>query len=266
MKFFSPAKINLFLRVLYRRADHFHEIFSLMQAISLGDVLTFEESDREMLTHSHPGLPHGDANYIIRALRLFQKKTGYLRPISIHVDKNTPIEGGLGGGSSNVATTLWALNKLSNFAVKEERLKEWAGTISSDAPFFFSSGTAFSMGRGEKIMSLPPPRPRVVWLARPEGKGLPTAMVYQHCHYNTTTYSTSKREPLLNDLEPAAFELRPDLSRLKKELKELGFEAVTMTGSGTTFFCFGDIHPNLPGIKFSKVNFLSRSCDWYRLK
>ena len=269
MKFFSPAKINLFLRVLYRREDRFHEIFSLMQAISLGDTLTFEESEREILTCSHPQLSHGEANYVTRSLRLFQKKTGYSRPLSIHVDKQTPIEGGLGGGSSNVATTLWALNKLSNFGVKEERLREWAGTISSDAPFFFSSGTAFAMGRGENIRSLTPSAPRMVWLASPEGKGgLPTSLVYTHCRSGATATfrPMSDRGLLLNDLEPAAFKLRPDLAQLKKELVELGFESVTMTGSGATFFCFGDIHPCLPGVQFSRVSFLSRSCDWYRLK
>jgi 4-diphosphocytidyl-2-C-methyl-D-erythritol kinase len=269
VKLFSPAKLNLFFRVLHKRDDGFHEIASLMQAISLGDTLTFEENSHELLTTSDPHLSCDESNTITQALRLFQKKTGYLKSLRIHVEKQTPMEGGLGGGSSNVATTLWALNTLSGLAIEEETLRKWAGEISSDAPFFFSSGTAFTTGRGEIVENMSPLKSRTLWLAKPEGKGLSTPLVYQHCHPNVHNIAPRlmlERFIFLNDLEMPAFKLRPDLEQLKEDLIKLGFETVVMTGSGTTFFCLGDIDPHLPGIQFIKTRFLSRTSDWYRLK
>ena len=87
----------------------------------------------------------------IKLALCFKKKTGYSQPLHIHVEKKIPIKGGLGGGSSNAATTLWAINKLSKLNIDEKELQKWAGQISSDSPFFFSKGTAFSTGRGEQI-------------------------------------------------------------------------------------------------------------------
>ncbi len=230
-----------------------------MQAISFGESLTFELSERDRLTTSDPKLPCDESNLINRALTTFREKTGYRRPLHIHAEKQIPQEAGLGGGSGNCATTLFALNQLSGLAIDEERLREWAGEISSDAPFFFSSGSAFATGRGELIESLTPLKPLSLWLARPKGEGLSTPLVYNHWHPN-------KAEALPhyhNDLELPAFKLRPDLAQLKEKLLKLGFETVVMTGSGTTFFCLGAGDPNLPDVEFIKTHFLSRSADWY---
>jgi len=132
--------------------------------------------------------------------------------------------------------------------------------------FFFSSGTASTTGRGEIVESLAPLKSRILWLAKPEGKGLSTPLVYQHCRPNVhdiDPHSMLKQPVFLNDLEFPAFKLRPDLAQLKEDLIKLGFETVAMTGSGTSFFCFGDIDPRLPGIQFIKTSFLSRTSDWY---
>lgn len=267
MKLFSPAKINLFFRVLKKQESGFHEIASLMQAISLGDILRIEKGHLDQLTTSDPDLPCDERNLIHQALRLYREKTGYSEPIRIHVEKRIPMEGGLGGGSGNVATTLWALNQLSGIGIKEDRLRKWAGEISSDAPFFFSSGTAYTEGRGEVVTSLDPFPSQIIWIAKPQGKGLSTPWVYEHCRpnfHNIDPQEMLQNNLYLNDLEFPAFKLRPDLAKLKEDLLNLGFEKVGMTGSGTAFFCFGLINPKLEGVHFFKTTFLSRQPhEWY---
>ncbi|MBF5058578.1 4-(cytidine 5'-diphospho)-2-C-methyl-D-erythritol kinase [Candidatus Neptunochlamydia vexilliferae] len=257
MKLFSPAKLNLFFRVLKKRTDGFHEIASLMQAISFGDTLHFEVSDKDTFTCTDPSLPTDETNFVPRARTLFREKTSFIQPIAIHLEKKVPIEGGLGGGSSNIATTLWALNQLSGLHIDEGTLSSWAGELSSDAPFFFSWGTANVTGRGEKVEPLKPLPPQSLYLAKPKG-GLSTPLVYKHCCPNDSKEG--------NDLEAAAFALRPDLGDLKRELLALGFETVTMTGSGTTFFCTGAVEqPTLPDVNFWKTSFLWRKeGNWYK--
>jgi len=269
MKFFSPAKLNLFFLVLNKRRDGFHEIASLMQAISLGDVLTFKESKKPLLTTSHPSLPCDEANHVTQALKLFQKKTGYLQPFHIHIEKHIPIGGGLGGGSSNVATTLWALNRLSGLSIEENLLRKWAGNISSDAPFFFSSGTAFIRGRGEIVEELAPLKLPFLWVAQPEGKGLSTSLIYRNHRlqpYPIDPDLMLKQRIFFNALEPTAFAVRPDLARVKRGLMDVGFDKVVMTGSGSSFFCIGDMNLPFPGVKCIKTTCLARSYDWYSMK
>lgn len=273
MKLFSPAKLNLFFRVLNQREDGFHEIASLVQAISLGDTLSFKESHHDCLTCSDPTLPVNEKNFVHQAHTLFRKKTGFNLPIAIHLEKKIPVEGGFGGGSGNVATTLWALNQISGMHLDEEILRTWASEISSDAPFFFSTGTAYVTGRGEQVYSLPPLEKKSLYLAKPAG-GLSTPLVYKHCIPNVNEIDpkillgkalTGSVEGV-NDLEYAACALRPDLWELKEGLIHLGFETVVMTGSGTGFYCMGPVeHPSLPNIDFWKTTYLSRQDQWYLL-
>lgn len=274
MKLFSPAKLNLFFRVLSKREDGFHEIASLMQAISLGDYLTFEESSDDRLTCTDPSIPTDERNFIARARNLFQEKTGWDKKVAIHAEKAIPAEAGLGGGSGNIATTLWALSQLSEKNIAEEELKKWAGELSSDAPFFFSTGTAYATGRGEAVFSLPPLEKQTLYLAKPEG-GLSTPLVYKHCEPNVNDIDPKQllgsalggHLEGVNDLEYAAFALRPDLFQLKEGLYNLGFTNVTMTGSGTGFYCMGPVeNPSLPHVQFWKTSYLARSKAWYALE
>ncbi|WP_420422229.1 4-(cytidine 5'-diphospho)-2-C-methyl-D-erythritol kinase [Simkania sp.] len=265
---FSPAKLNLFFRVLAKREDGYHEIASLMQAISLGDILHFERGDFDTLTASDSSLPCDETNLIWRARELFREKTGLSFPIQIHVEKRIPVEAGLGGGSSNLATTLWALNELSGSVATEADLRKWAGTFSSDAPFFFSPGSAYCTGRGEKIAALAPLPKRKLWLAKPEG-GMSTPLVYRHCKPNACSSEDPEKllhdQVFVNDLEAPAFALRCELGQVKRDLLSLGFDSVVMTGSGSTFFCFGDVEaPKLAGVEMIPVTFFSRpeNC-WY---
>ncbi len=112
MKLFSPAKLNLFLRVLSKRKDGYHEIASLFQAIDFGDILTFALSDKDKLTSSDPSIPHDRSNLIFQAADQFRRQTGLHFGLEVDLEKKIPTQSGLGGGSSNAATTLWALNEL----------------------------------------------------------------------------------------------------------------------------------------------------------
>ena len=154
---FSPAKINLYLHVIKKRTDGYHDISSLFQAIDLGDTLHFEWSNHEpdKLTCTDPNLTTDSSNLIMKAVLLFRQKTDWHHPVSIHLEKRIPIQSGLGGGSSNAATTLWALNEKAGRPASIEQLQTWSAEIGSDIPFFFSEGTAHCLGRGEEVKSIP---------------------------------------------------------------------------------------------------------------
>src|SRR5262249_13981075 len=103
----SPAKINLFLRILGKRPDGYHELASLFQAIDLADTIHFSLSDADHLTCTDPAIPVDRSNLIWKSVNLFRRKTGLNFHLKIHLEKKIPHQAGLGGGSSNAATTLW---------------------------------------------------------------------------------------------------------------------------------------------------------------
>ncbi len=259
MRLFSPAKLNLFFRVLGKRADGYHEIASLFQAINVGDFLTFEVTKGEdELFCSDSSLPCDESNLIFRALRLFREKTKESFGLRVFLEKRIPMEAGLGGGSSNAATTLFALNELKKTGIEEKELQHWGAELGSDIPFFFSKGTAYCRGRGEIVTDVSHFPPVSGWIARPLHKGLSTALVYQKC-----TQQALCDAPFFNDLEPAAFSLMPELLQLKKELQAFGFDQVSMTGSGSAFFCLGKkTAPSLSGVQFIPFQSIQRE-RWY---
>lgn len=260
--------------MLNKRPDGFHEIASLYQAISLGDFLTITPSDEaDSLTCNDPSIPTNNSNLILRAAALFRRKMGMDVHFSFDLEKNIPIEAGLGGGSSNAATTLWGLNQFLGTKISDQTLAEWGAELGSDIPFFLSQGRAYCRGKGEILHPEDRVDSKALWIAKPKG-GLPTPAVYQ----NVTLAALTSRDPesalhshrtsapiFFNDLENAAFKLAPQLTKTKQALLELGFEQVHMTGSGTAFFCLGSVdQPNLPQIDFFPAEFLFRDADsWY---
>lgn len=250
---FSPAKINLFLKVIDKRIDGFHNLASLFQTISLGDFLHFsrnDQEDRDFLTCTNSSIPIDQSNLILKAANLFRKKTGIKLYIKVHLEKHIPNEAGLGGGSSNAATTLWALNLLSNSTISQDLLAIWSAEIGSDIPFFFSLGTAFVTGRGEFFQNLPSLDLKSFSVIKPKF-GLSTSAVFKNLKLDCLNNTDANFEQLaveiakgyykfFNDLEISAFELKPELKKIKENLQNLGFNNVTMSGSGTSFFCFGD--------------------------
>jgi 4-diphosphocytidyl-2-C-methyl-D-erythritol kinase len=271
---FSPSKLNLFFRVLRKRDDGYHEIASLFQAISLGDFLHVGLSEEDDFTCSDESLS-SSSNLVIKARELFRDKTGMRHPFKIHLTKRVPIQAGLGGGSGNAASALWAFNQLLGKPAEIKELIKWSMELGSDVPFFFSNGTAFCRGRGEILENVPPLEASLVWIAKPK-MGLSTKLVYEShqadASSNVDPYSVLQafrngRPDYFNDLERSAFRLLPALSNIKNNLLEAGFETVVMTGSGTAFFCLGEAQPpSLKNIEFFKVHFIRRreGC-WYEL-
>ncbi|NGX53962.1 MAG: 4-diphosphocytidyl-2-C-methyl-D-erythritol kinase [Chlamydiae bacterium] len=252
MKLFSPAKLNLFLRVLSKRQDGYHEIASLFQAVDFGDTLTFALSDKDRLTSTNPSIPHGPSNLIFKAADQFRRKTGLHFGLEVDLEKKIPIQSGLGGGSSNAATTLWALNELHGRPVSEGQLLQWASEIGSDVAFFFSQGTAYCTGRGEILDPLPSlGLSKPFWIIKPPG-GLSTPAMYQKLQLNPNPDPRELLEDFLsgkpryhNDFEEPAFKERAILGDLKEKLQKSGYEVVAMTGSGTAFFAIGEKRPDL---------------------
>lgn len=273
-KFRSPAKINIFLKVLSKRPDGYHELSTLMQAIDLCDILDihFTTGD-DLLTCTDPTIPTDQHNLCNKALNLFRKKTGEDFKVHIHLNKRIPVQAGLGGGSSNAATVLWALNELSGLDVPLEDLIEWSGEIGSDITFFLSEGTAFCTGRGEKIEKIDPiMQKEPMWILKPQD-GLSTPEVFRNFDIKSIAPDDSatlltqyrKGSPVyMNDLQVAAFKALPFLQQIKNELHQSGYKNVTMTGSGSAIFCFGDTPPIIPNVKCFRTQFLNRSVDsWY---
>lgn len=290
LNLFSPCKINVFLRITGKREDGFHELASLFHVISLGDTIKFSlsPSKKDRLSTNVPGVPLDDKNLIIKALNFYRQKTGSDKHFWIHLDKKVPTGAGLGGGSSNAATALWAANQFSGCPVTEKELQEWSGEIGSDIPFFFSRGAAYCTGRGEFVQDIPPPVPLDVpmVLIKPP-QACATAEVYKKLQLD----QTSKFDPLrllerisqdgisqdvcINDLEAPAFEVLPSLKRLKKRIMAASrgeYEAVFMSGSGSTIVGIGSSDPpqfiyddeDFKDVFVSEAKFLTREENqWY---
>lgn len=243
MLFRSPAKVNLFLRVLKKREDGFHEIASLFSAINLFDFLTVSTSNHNRFTCSSPHLPLDENNLVVRALHLFREKTGLKFPVEINLEKHIPMEAGLGGGSSNGATTLYALNQLFDAPLSKEQLMELGSLLGSDVPFFFSSGAAYCTGRGELVTDVSIPAYSFN-LHQPQ-VGSPTPAVFKAFDLSFRSHlspldllkSFQEHRPLyVNDLESAAFVVNPALKAFKESLSAQ-YETVAMSGSGSAFIC-----------------------------
>ena len=176
----APAKVNLYLEVLGKRPDGYHEIATLMTAIDLYDVLTIDDepTGNLSLTCDLPELSCGPDNLILKAAGLLKTRTGCLRGAAIHLTKRIPWASGLGGGSSDAAAALAGLNDLWKLGLSKPELAELSGEIGSDVPFFYSTPAAWCTGRGEIVEAVPLSRTLDFVVVCPE-TGLGTAEVYR---------------------------------------------------------------------------------------
>ena len=169
MKIKAHAKINLTLEALGRRPDGYHEVRTLLQTVDLADDLQIGASTRIELECSQPGL-EGPDNLVWKAADALRKASGCDRGARIELKKHIPIGAGLGGGSSDAAATLRALNDLWELGMGDDELQPIAASLGSDVPFFLRGGTALGEGRGDRITGLPDtPRHWLVLAYPPEG-------------------------------------------------------------------------------------------------
>ena len=157
----APAKLNLYLRILARRPDGYHELETLFERIDLADELTFTLQSQDITVHcDDPTLTCGPENLVTKAALLLQQTAGISQGAAIHLSKRIPIAAGLGGGSSDAATVLIGLNQLWDLRLSEQRLRELASQLGSDVPFFIGQHAfAIGRGRGDRCEPLPAPLP-----------------------------------------------------------------------------------------------------------
>ena len=263
----APAKLNLFLEVLGKRDDGFHEIETLMVAVTIFDTiyLLATREDRIQLTcETAPGIqacvpahgaaaswmgdvPTGSSNLVVRAVERLRDEAGIRAGAAIRLIKRIPSAAGLGGASSDAAAALAAANAAWQLGWPRERLQALAAGLGSDVPFFFGSGAAICRGRGERMELLPHPARLHVVVVRPPA-GLSTTEVYRHCSPADRPIplaplaaawcggGTRIGRHLHNRLEPAAAKLTPWIDRLRSVFDRLDCLGQQMSGSGTSYY------------------------------
>jgi 4-diphosphocytidyl-2-C-methyl-D-erythritol kinase len=240
VKQFAPAKINLYLHILGRRPDGYHELEMLMAPISLGDILQIDLLDSGLeFTCSDPALADARDNLATRAARLFFDEFKLKMGARIHLQKQVPAGAGLGGGSSDAATVLLALRQLTGVPCANDKLAELALRLGSDVPFFIYRTAAICRGRGERIEPVVLKETCQGLLVHP-GFGVSTPWAYKTYAQNPVPGEAGRALAgfiLRNDLEPAAFSKYPWLPTAKTWLRQQPeTHDALMSGSGSSVF------------------------------
>jgi len=247
----TPAKINLFLRVLERRADGYHNIETIFQAVDLQDELIIEKaSDASIFTVPGYSNLENEQNLVIKAIRRLELQIGSDLPAKIQLNKNIPIAAGLGGGSANAAAALIGVCSLFDLDLSEEAIYEMARSLGADVPFFLNGGSAVGRGVGDVLTPIDLPVDYSILLVNP-GFDVSTAAVYQKLSSSLTGPALDGKlctviqehqhlEDLLhNDLQAVAEGLYPEISEVRIFLRRNGLKKTLVSGSGPTVFAIG---------------------------
>ncbi len=247
----APAKVNLFLEVLGKRLDGYHELETLMVAVNLYDTLVFQEEKSGAIEFrtDDATIPRGPTNLVVRSAHLLREETGSQgRGASIWLRKRIPAAAGLGGGSSDAAATLAALNALWKLGLPLTELSALGARLGSDVPFFFHTPAAVGRGRGELLTPISIPNPLHLVLVCPE-EGVSTAEVYRRL---IVPNARRRIEPVLeslargdsvelgrqifNRLEATACQLCPAITTAHEAIRASGLAGPIVTGSGSASF------------------------------
>ncbi len=256
----APAKINLFLQVTGRRPDGYHELVSLMQKLRLADTLNVQLVDGAIsLTCTDPALPVDDGNLAWRAAEHFFRHTGCRGGARITLEKKIPVAAGLGGGSSDAAAVLLALNHLCRAGLTEDELADLGLTLGADVPFFVRTApAALARGIGERLTPARGLSLGTVLLVNP-GFPVSTKWVYENLaltsegnpyilapgsatlnsgYFGSGSIDLKAAETafFVNDLESVTINNYPEIGRIKESLLDFGARVALMSGSGPTVF------------------------------
>ncbi len=248
----APAKINLSLDVLGKRPDGYHDLASIFVSIALWDTLALWPAPTGSVSIFCDQAALGtDDNLVIRAARLLMRATGVEIGVRVELRKMIPTQGGLGGGSSDAATMLLALNTWWGLGLSTTRLAELGAELGSDVPFFIFGGTALVEGRGERVQQLPDLAPLWLLIVKPP-VAIPTPRIFREltaagyttgaatralvAHIQAGTLPPLTDTTLVNALEPIALSAYPDVAAAQACLRDAGATCVRMSGSGPTLY------------------------------
>lgn len=250
----SPAKINLFLHVIRRRSDGYHELATLMCPLTFCDRVRITPITKGFrIRCPHPWVPEDDANLAHRAAVRFARETASRqnRPLSggfqIAIQKRIPVGAGLGGGSSNAAAVLRGLNRIHHHPFSIQELMRMGRDIGADVPFFLRGRAALATGVGDRLHPCPNLPPMAVLLVDP-GIFVSTAEVYKNLDLGLTNCQKKHKDlplkfcpselatRLCNDLETVSLNRHPEISEVKRVLIESGARGALMSGSGSSVF------------------------------
>ena len=256
MKEYAPAKINLFLDVIRKREDGYHDLGTMFQTIDAGDTVSAEirEDGRITLCYNEPQDYPLESDLVYKAAKLLQQESGTTHGADIYLKKVMPLGAGLGGGSADAAATLRLLNQLWKLKFKAERLEEIGARLGADVPFLVRGGTAFAEGIGEKLTFVKPlqlPGEAHLLIATPLDAvptkdayaGVPKSGADRWEAYKVKCMRSGKAASvdfamnnLYNAFETSVFPKHPLVKELKDELLRLGAKCALMSGSGASVF------------------------------
>ena len=255
----SPAKVNLYLRIVSKRPDGYHELETVMVPLDFGDHIVFEPRATGItLVCDNPDLPVDDTNLALRAAKLFAQTFGVTKGVAITLQKRTPLAAGLGGGSSNAATVLLGLNRFWAVNAAQEKLAPLAASMGSDINFFLASSAALCGGRGEQVTPIPCKFSGEILLVNP-GFGISTKWAYESLprqNRGRVGAGLTAKPPevklltralaegdlagvgraLFNSLEAPSIGKFPVLKLIKDTMRACGAAGALMSGSGATVF------------------------------
>lgn len=254
LRLYSPAKLNLFLKVLNKRPDNFHNLETIFERINLLDEirLTANSTGKIKIICDHPQVPKGPKNLVYKVSQMLKKEFGITQGVTINIKKNIPVAAGLAGGSTNAATTLLGLNKIWEIGLSQKQLVEIGAKIGSDVAFFlYNSSWALGQGRGERITPLKIKKklwhvvviPRIKMYSKDVFERLNLKLTKKRADANILTLALKTQSALQvgnllhNDLETSILSIRPQLLQVKERLLKYHFYGVSFSGSGPA--CYG---------------------------
>lgn len=252
----SFAKVNLHLRVLGKREDGYHDIFTVFQTVSLHDTITFEESASEIVLEcDEPNVPTDIRNLVVKAANRIRDRYQVLKGAYIRIEKRIPMGGGLGGGSSNAAVALIGLTRLWRLNARVQDLEPIAADLGADVPFFLHGGTMIGEGLGTSLNEVAEFEAENMIIVTPDVH-VSTAAAYEALRAESLTNAEANRilrvcrseaespdflhSALRNDFETTVFAAFPEIGRAKQKLVDLGARQVLMSGSGSSVFAIFD--------------------------
>lgn len=247
----SPAKVNLFLEVLEKREDGYHNVETILETVDLCDDIILKEAKKGIeIASNFPSLPLGRENLAYQAAFLLKKRLGIEKGIQLTINKRIPLASGLGGGSSNGASVLLALNRLWDLNLSYQEVFDLAREMGADVPFFLRKGRALGRGRGDELQPLPQ-SPTLYFVLVSLGFEVSAKWAYENLKGDLTKERRSIRmilsalkssntekigNSLYNRLEEAVIPRHPQIARIKERLLELGAKGALMSGSGPSVF------------------------------